>query len=74
MRGGKAVHTCPGGCGNRDIPDRLFACPTDWYRLPEALQNAILRARRGSDEHWQAMHEAHQWYIDQRPAKVEAST
>lgn len=76
MRGGRAVHQCPGlHRGDApDVPDRLFACPPCWYELPTPLQNRILRARRGSDEHWAAMHDAHQWYIAERDVRMPRPT
>jgi hypothetical protein len=35
------THTCPGGCGT-NVTLRLFACRTDWYRLPIDLRRPIL--------------------------------
>lgn len=33
-------HTCP-GCAAPGIPNRCYACPSCWERLPPALQRGI---------------------------------
>jgi hypothetical protein len=65
-----ASHACPGGCGRRVARD-LFACSPCWYRLPDALRQAIdrtYRPGRFSRDHAQALSAAHHWY-HRNPAK-----
>ena len=58
------THQCPCGC-ERDVPDRFFACGPGWHRLPRDLQRPIVGNRRGTEEHWEAMADAIQWYAEQ---------
>ena len=61
-------HECPGGCGREDIPRRLFACASDWRRLPESMRLAIVGAyaMRAADPfgHIRWMNTARLWYRD----------
>lgn len=61
------THSCPGRCGTQ-VPYRLFACPTDWGRLPRPLRDAILatakRRRTDPSAHRSAMLAASTWYRD----------
>jgi hypothetical protein len=56
-------HECPApGCG-RTIPTSLFACRTDWYRLPKATRDKINSAYyQGDGSYLDAVMEAEAWY------------
>ena len=63
------VHTCPDPCCGEQVPDRHFACPPDWFRLPVEHRDAILRGfiNRRQDHgasHVEAMAAAALWYSD----------
>lgn len=52
--------------------NEMFACRTDWYRLPRTLRNAIWRAYNagGGPAHVEAMAEAIDWFRQNpRPAR-----
>ncbi len=52
----------------------MFACRTDWYRLPKPYRDAIWRSYRAEplgQEHRHAMQAAHEWYLD-NPLAVES--
>jgi hypothetical protein len=67
-----ATHTCP-GCGQPGVPDRMFACRVDWYRLPRPIRNTIWSAhRRDPAKHAQAVADAHAWY-DANPPRQRAN-
>ena len=40
------THVCPGGCGTHGIPNRYYACPACWSRLPRHLQRDVQRTVR----------------------------
>lgn len=57
-------HACPGGCGDR-VPDRLFACRSDWARLPRDLQRPVTDTAGKSlfvPERLAAVQDARRWY------------
>jgi hypothetical protein len=57
------THVCPGGCGRTDIPNRLYACPGCWSRLPRHLQRGITRTvRSGWSERSEALKAAAEFY------------
>ena len=61
-----AVHACPGGCG-ANVPNRLYACRQDWYRLPQEFRDAIWATAKApllSPERRNALAAAGQWYRD----------
>lgn len=53
-------HRCPAiGC-ERLVPDNKLMCPSDWYKIPKPIRNAVWRtwnrgAGAGSIEHLHAM-------------------
>lgn len=56
------THACPGGCGVQ-VRSNLFACPSDWYRLPYEIRKAIsTHYRRDPGAHFTAMSDAMEWY------------
>lgn len=59
------THSCPAGCGAQ-VPQHLYACRVDWYRLPPEIRNRIWAAYRGgmAGEHMNAMTAAAVWYED----------
>jgi hypothetical protein len=73
VKGGRPVHSCPGlHRGDApEVPDRLLACPPCWYALPRPLQRAVLRHRVGTDEHFQAMAAAVEWWRAERARRAE---
>jgi hypothetical protein len=56
-------HACPGGCGQM-IRRQLFACRTDWFRLPAVLRLGIRNSYR--DKAWNVhrsyVRDALDWY------------
>lgn len=57
-------HECPGRCGAQ-VPDRLFACKDDWYRLPRDLRQPILDTAGQSllePGRLNAVRDARRWY------------
>lgn len=41
------MHSCPApGCQRDDIPDEMFMCSQDWYKVRKPLRTAIWRAYR----------------------------
>ena len=58
-----STHECPApGCG-RTIPTRLFACRTDWYRLPKTIRDLINAAYfEGDGSYLDAVMKAEAWY------------
>lgn len=60
------THTCPGGCGQANIPHGRLACPADWKRLPVELRTAIWEAYRqraaNPAAHRAAVADAIDWY------------
>lgn len=60
-----STHPCPAPECARQVPDHLFACRADWYRLPKPLRDDIWRGYHGSfAEHLAAMVDAEQWFAD----------
>jgi hypothetical protein len=49
------------------VPDHLFACRTDWYRLLADLRRPIgVNYQRDPDAHAEAMADAVRWYAEQK--------
>lgn len=58
------THPCPAGCG-RQVPNHLYACRGDWYRLPKPYRDEIWRWYQvDSKKHAEAMIAAETWYAD----------
>jgi len=57
------THDCP-GCGASGVPNHLFACRRDWWRLPAELRRPITRTYVTNDivAHADAMRAAQDWY------------
>lgn len=57
------THRCPGGCGQQ-VPQHLYACKPDWFRLPLKIRTEIWKTYRRNDAggHLAAMSEAARWY------------
>jgi len=57
------THPCPAGCG-RSVPYEMFACRSDWYRLPKPYRDAIQAGYRSGNilAHAAAMGDARRWY------------
>lgn len=72
------VHTCPAPDCSIRVPNRLYACRFDWYRLPAELKqkiNETARMRILAPERRDALTAASQWYRDNpRAAATEAAS
>jgi hypothetical protein len=66
-------HECPPDGCDKVIPNRLFACRADWYRLPRGIRDDINRTYRSGDDagHLEATMAAQEWY-DAHPKRSTA--
>lgn len=62
------THECPAPWCDRRVPQTMFACRADWYRLPQELRNDIWAGYRdqsdGGEAHRLAMAAAMAFYAD----------
>lgn len=69
------THACPGNCGVR-VPNHLYACRVDWYRLPKEIRSAIWGTAKLSllaPGRRAALEAAREWYRD-NPGPAKAAT
>lgn len=69
------THNCPGHCGAQ-VPNNLYACRVDWYRLPKEIRSLIwdtAKLRLLHPDRRDSLEAAAQWYRE-NPGPAKATT
>jgi hypothetical protein len=74
-------HTCHWPGCEREVPPRMWGCPTHWSKLPRVLRARVMRAyvpgqeitKTPSAEYIEVAREVREWILANRAAQVDGS-